>query len=74
MSQKKKAKEDIAMQEYLNTTDIMNLLGITWRKAKRTFDKADEIDSFMDFRVEPNRVRIETVEKLAQKKLKKVSN
>lgn len=61
-----KTREKIASQFYLNTTDIMVLIGCSWQNAKRLFNKASEVDDEeLPFRVEPLKVRTQTVLKLA---------
>ena len=61
-----KTREKIATQFYLNTTDIMVLIGGSWQNAKRLFNKASEVDNEeLPFRVEPLKVRTQTVLKLA---------
>ncbi len=66
MARQTKTRETVAQQFYLNTTDIMTLLGCSWRNAKRTFTKASQIDDEeLPFRVEPLKVRKQTVLRLA---------
>lgn len=61
-----KTREKIAIQFYLNTTDIAVLIGCNWRNAKRLFDEANKVDDEeLSFRVEPLKVRMQTVLKLA---------
>ena len=67
------------MKIYLNVTDIADHLGISWRKAKRVYDECDRIEreELASFRIEPRKVRIITVCRVAHvsisdiKKLKK---
>lgn len=61
-----KTREMVATQFYLNTSDIMVLIGCGWYNAKRLFNKANEVDDKeLPFRVEPLKVRTQTVIKLA---------
>ena len=56
------------MKIYLNVTDIAHHLGISWRKAKRVYDECDRIEKeeLASFRIEPRKVRITTVCRVAQ--------
>ena len=56
------------MKLYLNVTDIATHLGISWRKAKRVYDECDRIEreELASFRIEPRKVRITTVCRVAQ--------
>ena len=66
MPRPKKNLETIANQFYLNTKDISLLLGCNWRNAKRLYVEADKIDNEeLPFRLEPQKVRMQTVLKLA---------
>ena len=71
-----KTREKIAIQFYLNTTDIAVLIGCSWQNAKRLFDEANKVDDEeLPFRVEPLKVRMHTVLKLAgisQKQLDRI--
>lgn len=61
-----KTREKIATQFYLNTSDIKLLIGCGWYNAKRLFDEANKVDDEeLPFRVEPLKVRTQTVLKLA---------
>ena len=55
------------MKIYLNVTDIAHHLGISWRKAKRVYDECDRIEreELASFRIEPRKVRITTVCRVA---------
>lgn len=59
-----KTKERVLRQSYLNINDIAVLLGCSWRKAKQTYLIANEIDDEMRYRVEPHKVRLQTVLKV----------
>lgn len=67
------------MKLYLNVSDIADSLGISWRKAKRVYDECDRIEKeeLAAFRIEPRKVRITTLCRVAHvslsdiKKLKK---
>ncbi len=66
MPRPKKTLGMIANQFYLNTTDIQRILGCSWENAKRLYVVADKLDNEeLSFRVEPLKVRIQTVLKLA---------
>lgn len=56
------------MKLYLNVTDIADHLGISWRKAKRVYDECDRIEKeeLAAFRIEPRKVRITTLCRVAQ--------
>lgn len=60
-----KQREDLLKENYLNRKQISRLLGISVPKARVLYEKADEIDSQMEFRVEDNKVRMRTVLKVA---------
>ena len=55
------------MKLYLNVSDIADNLGISWRKAKRVYDECDRIEreELAAFRIEPRKVRITTVCRVA---------
>ncbi len=66
MSRPRKTREQIASQFYLNKSDIMKLFGCSFENSKRIFDKADEEDDKeLPFRLEPLKVRKQTVLRLA---------
>lgn len=71
---RKKSRIEVSQQVYLNTTDIMTLLKLDYYKAKRMYDAADRIDQeeLSSFRIEPRKVRTETVCSLAQIDLRKL--
>ena len=52
-------------ENYLNRKQIARLLGISVPKARALYEKADEIDSQMEFRVEDNKVRMKSVLRVA---------
>jgi len=56
------------MKLYLNVSDIADSLGISWRKAKRVYEECDRIEreELANFRIEPRKVRITTLCKVAQ--------
>lgn len=64
MSQKKKTREEVITQPYLNTSDISKLLSVTYPKAKRIYKAADQIDSEIKYRIEPTKVRMSSVMKV----------
>lgn len=55
------------MKLYLNVSDIADSLGISWRKAKRVYEECDRIEreELASFRIEPRKVRITTVCRVA---------
>ena len=60
-----KTKEKVLSQTYLNIADIQTLLGCSWKKAKRAYTEANAIDEEeLRFRVEPHKVRMQTVLKV----------
>ena len=57
--------ERVVKQTYLNIADIQTLLGCSWKKAKRAYLLADEIEAKeLQYRVEPHKVRMQTVLKV----------
>ena len=71
---RKRSRLEVSRQVYLNVTDIKDLLQISPYQARRVFQKADEIDAaeLSTFRIEPRKVRTETVCKLAQISISKL--
>lgn len=63
---KKKTPYEASLKVFWNVTDIMDVLGMHYRIAKRLFEAADKIDSQQEFRAEPKKVRRTVVCKLAQ--------
>jgi len=63
---KKKTPYEASLKVFWTITDIMDVLGMHYRIAKRLFEAADKIDSQQEFRAEPNKVRRTVVCKLAQ--------
>ncbi len=60
-----KQRKDLLSENYLNKKQIARLLGISPIKARMLYEKADEIDGQMEFRVEENKVRTRTVLRVA---------
>lgn len=60
-----KTRKDLLSENYLNRKQIARLLGISVPKARLLYEKANEIDNTMPFRVEDNRVRMKSVLKVA---------
>lgn len=60
-----KDQRDLLSESYLNRKQIARLLKIPVSKARTLYAKADEIDSRMEFRVEPNKVRMKSVLQIA---------
>lgn len=62
-----KTKEKIVEQFYLTQNDIRLLLSIGYKQADKLFDLADSIDEkeLGEYRIEPNKVRITSVCKVA---------
>lgn len=56
--------ERVAQQTYLNISDIQTLLGVSWKKAKHAYQLASEIDDGMAWRIEPHKVRMQSVLKV----------
>lgn len=65
--QRTKTREEIAEQVFLNVADIGKLLQVGYRSAKKIYAIADQIDTdqLRSWRIEPNKVRITTVCKVA---------
>lgn len=63
---KKKTPYEASLRVFWTITDIMDVLGMHYRIAKRLFEAADKIDSQQEFRAEPKKVRRTVVCKLAQ--------
>ena len=64
MPARKKTREEIANQMFLNIADIKHLLDVSQQSAKRIYLLADEIDSDksnLPHRIEPAKVRITSV-------------
>lgn len=55
--------EILASKTYLTRTDIAVMLNVSRSVANRIFAEADRIDSQMEFRAYPTRVRKSSVEK-----------
>lgn len=58
---KKKTREEIATQCYVNVTDIQRLLGISRPKAKEIYDRVSEEEETKPFRVEYTKVPLHRV-------------
>ena len=71
---RKKSRIEVSRQVYLNIADIMTLFQLDYYKGKRLYDAANQIDSeeLSSFRIEPRKVRIQTVCKLADVNLDKL--
>lgn len=64
MSQRKKTREEILSQPFLNTTDIAKLLAVSRPKAERIYSAANQIDSELKYRIEPTKVRMTSMLKV----------
>ena len=60
-----KTRQDLLSENYLNKKQIARLLSIPVPRARALYEKADEIDSQLRYRIEPNKVRMKTVLKIA---------
>lgn len=65
--QRTKSREEILAQPYLTKADIKKLLQVSQGKAVRIYRFAETIDNefFKEFRIEPTKVRITSVCKVA---------
>lgn len=65
--QRTKTREETAQLSYLTVTDIQRLLQCSWKKAKKVYSFADEIDrtELGRYRIEDHKVRMTTVCKVA---------
>ena len=65
--QRTKTREEILAQPYLTKADIKKLLQVSQGKAVRIYGFAESIDKefFKEFRIEPTKVRITSVCKVA---------
>lgn len=81
--QRTKTREEILAQPYLTKADIKKLLQVSQGKAVRIYGFAETIDNefFKEFRIEPTKVRITSVCKVAgislntlQKQIKSASS
>ncbi len=61
--QRVKTKTETAKQAYCNVTDIQRLLTCSWKKAKKLYQIADEMDAkeLGRYRIEDHKVRITSV-------------
>ena len=69
---RKRTREEVAKQVYLNQTDIADLLQISKAKAKRLYEECDRLESDSQFRVEDRKVMTETVCRVAGISLKRL--
>ena len=72
-----KNREKVIEQYYLNINDIKTLLGVSYKTAKRIYERANEIDDemFEEYRVELKKVTMKAVllvNHLTMKDIKKV--
>lgn len=65
--QRIKTRQETVELAYCNITDIQRLLGCSWKKAKKVYTFADEIDQseLGRFRIEDHKVRMTSVCKVA---------
>lgn len=72
-----KTRDEVLTQYYLNINDIRTLLGVSYKTAKRIYERANEIDDemFEEYRVELKKVTMKAVllvNHLTMKDIKKV--
>ena len=72
-----KTRDEVLTQYYLNINDIKTLLGVSYKTAKRIYERANEIDDemFKEYRVELKKVTMKAVllvNHLTMKDIKKV--
>lgn len=72
-----KTRDEVLTQYYLNINDIKTLLGVSYKTAKRIYERANEIDDemFEEYRVELKKVTMKAVllvNHLTMKDIKKV--
>lgn len=71
--QKKKTKQEIALQPYLCINDIRHLLSVSYATAKRIYGYAKELDDAeLKFCIEPTKVRMTSVCKVTGQSLKTI--
>ena len=58
---KRKTREVLLKEVYLNRTEIKLLFSVSRQVANRIYNQADQIDSQMRFRAYPNKVRMQSV-------------
>ncbi len=61
-----KSREQLYKENFLNIAQIQRLFGLSYNKAKKAYDLADEFDdkALKEFRVEDKKVRRTTVLKV----------
>lgn len=61
--QRKKTREEISGQAFLNIADIQKLLLVSWASAKKIYTAADRVDeqALGAYRIEAHKVRMSTV-------------
>jgi len=65
--QKLKTRQESVEQAYCNITDIKRILQCSWKKAKKVYSLADEIDTqeLGRYRIEDHKVRITSMCKVS---------
>lgn len=66
MIRSKRSREEVLALPYLRKTDIATLLQVSQTTAYRIYAEADKLDQQMKFRVEPTKVRMQSVMKVTE--------
>lgn len=66
MIRSKRSREECLALPYLRKTDIATLLQVSQTTAYRIYAEADKLDQQMKFRVEPTKVRMQSVMKVTE--------
>lgn len=66
MIRSKRSREECLALPYLRKTEIATLLQVSQETAYRIYAAADKLDQKMEFRVEPTKVRMQSVMKVTE--------
>lgn len=66
MLKSKRSREECLALPYLRKTEIATLLQVSQTTAYRIYEAADKLDQQMQFRVEPSKVRMQSVMKVTE--------
>ena len=66
MLKSKRSREECLALPYLRKTEIATLLQVSQTTAYRIYEEADKLDQQMQFRVEPSKVRMQSVMKVTE--------
>lgn len=66
MIRSKRSREEVLALPYLRKTDIATLFQVSQTTAYRIYAEADKLDQQMKFRVEPTKVRMQSVMKVTE--------